>query len=444
MKPAPTGDDTSVVGPTFALKMFEAPLVEPALSRYELAPAAAFHWTLAMPAVTEPLTPAGGAGSVHSPPIVKLTSLEGPLAPQWARTFDVAPDQLRGIETVIAGELLAAMGLDAPRPGGHAARPTPSAAAYEAYLKGRYFWNLRTRTSVPKAIEYFNEAIRLHPQYAAAYAGLADAHAFQSVVLDVITPHQARERAYAAAETAVSLGPLLAEAHLSLAMLRCRFDWDWSLCEAGLRRAIELDPGFTTAHHWLGVYLTQMGRLDEARASLEHALSLDPLSTIVTTALGVALMYSGSHDAAVEQLESAIELSPSFVLAHRVLGNTYAHAGDFARALAALEHAVSLAPADPHAIADLGHAYGRAGRMADAHRSLQRLQALAIERHATPYDFAVIYAGLRDHPRALKWLDEAYEQRATGLPYLKVDPIFRDLQGEPRFVALRRKVGLPE
>lgn len=360
----------------------------------------------------------------------------------WARTFDMSLEGLGGIEEDVTRDVAAALRVPAAARREPARRGTRVATARDAYLKGRHLWNLRTKESVPKAIEYFRAAIASDPAYAAAHAGLADAEAFLSVVLDVINPREARERAYAAALHAVAVDPLLPEAHASLAMVRCRFDWDWPACAAGLQKVLQLDPGFATAHHWHGVYLMQMGRLDESRAALERALALDPLSTIITTALGISLMYAGDYEGAMARLESAIELSPGSVLPHRALGNTYTHKGDFAKAVATLQHAASLAPTDPHAVADLGYAYARAGRRNDALRALARIRRLAAERHVSAYDFAVVNAGLGNRPDALAWLEQAYAQRATGMPYLRVDPMFRDLRGEARFVALLRKLGL--
>jgi tetratricopeptide (TPR) repeat protein len=320
----------------------------------------------------------------------------------------------------------------------------PAPAAHEAYLKGLYFWNKRDEGSVRRAIELFEEAIRQEPRFGRAHAGLAMAHASLATAADAAPAQEVRDRAEAGARRALDLAQDAPESHAALAVVYCRFDWIWPDCERELRRSLELDANYATARHWLGEQLLQRGRLAEAQAELERARTLDPLSPSIHTHVGLSHMYAGRLPEALAAFDQALEIDPRFLLARRARGLTLLRAGRAAEGLSALREACEASPRSAHAAADLGYALGRAGQPEEARRILEDLRALAGSRPVSPYDFAVVHAGLGEREAALAWLEKAYAARATGVRWLKVETLFDGLRDDPRYVDLVSRVGLPD
>jgi len=313
-------------------------------------------------------------------------------------------------------------------------------AAYEAYLKGRYYWNRRTADGLQKATIYFQQAINKDPGYGAAYSGLADCssglmwHGFKS-------PAETLPKANAAALKAIEIDPDSAEAHASLGLvLNHRLDWPGA--EAEFKRALQLDPHYANAHHWYGDYLSITGRHDEALREAKQALELDPLNLMIGTWVGLRYYLARKYDRAIEQGRNTVELDPNFAAAHLLLGESYVQMGLEKQALAELEKAASLSGNSPLYLAQVGIAHASAGRKTEALRIIDRLRRVSSERYVSPYGLAQIYAALNDREQTFTWLQIAYDDRAVWISYLAVDPVFDRFRSDPRFRNLLRRLSL--
>ncbi len=313
--------------------------------------------------------------------------------------------------------------------------------AYLAYIKGRSFWAQRTRPALEKGVVSFEQAINADPGYAPAYAGLADCYTALGYG-SYQAPSVAFERAKGAASRAIALDPDLAEPHASLGYVKLYYDWQFADANLEFQRALTLNPNAVTALDWHSVYLTAMGRFDEARAEIRRAQGLDPLSVATNTDVGFVDYYGGRYDEAAKQLQATIEMGPSFPLAHLWLGRTYQEQRRYDEAIAEYTTAGKVLVNWPVTMAAIGHVYGISGRRQDAQRVLNDLQALSGHEYVTPYGVALVYAGLGDTASAFEWLDRAAGDRSNWLVWLKLDPRFVSLHGDPRFDALLRRVGL--
>ena len=267
-------------------------------------------------------------------------------------------------------------------------------SAYEAYVKGRYFWNKRTKEDLEKAIAYFREAIHDSPRAARRVrwaGGLLDRTGFvRSRVADgSISARQKR-----AARKALAIDESLAAAHTSLAFVRFNYDWNWSEAERGFQRAIAVDPDYSNAHHWYADYLSAIGRHEQAIAESERARRLDPLSPMINAWLGWRLHFARQYDAAVEQYRATLELDPNFAPTHLVLGQAYEQQGRRAEALAELQRAEQLARGGPLYVAALVHALAGAGRRSDAEHELRRFMERSHGQYVPPVQIAIMQAGL--------------------------------------------------
>ncbi len=312
-------------------------------------------------------------------------------------------------------------------------------AAHDAYLKGRYFLTSYTEERVRKAIEQFQQAIKIDPNFALPYTGLADAYTYGEDWY--FPPTEVMPQAKAAAEKALQLDDTLAEAHASLAFINWEYDFDWTGSEREFRRAIELDPNYAFAHDEYGYLLTWLGRLDEADAEMRRASELDPLSAGITFDVGIPLAYQAKFDAAREQFRKALELDPNFFLPQWGLGWADLEAGKFNDAMVELQKATAM-DAPPFVLGFLGYAYAKSGDRAKAQAALAELNKMASRRYVSPFCPALIYLGLGDQPRALKGLEKSYQVRSQWIALLKVDNIFDPLRRQPRFIELMKKVGL--
>ena len=322
------------------------------------------------------------------------------------------------------------------------AKPTENMEAYHTYLKGRFYWNRRTRDGIAKGIQLFTQAITLDPNYALAHAGLADAYNLLSVYAN-IPPHDAFPKGKAAASRALEINPALAEAHTSLAFARCWYDWDWPEAERGFRRAIELNPNYALAHYWFSICLMAVRRLDEAEAMARHALDRDPLSLIINASLGWILHGSGRHDEAIEQFIKTIELDPTFARTRWSLGLAYAERGLFDEAIEELRQGVAYSTGSTYVLAALGHVYGRAGRIAEAREVLDQMTDLAGKQYVSPGDFAMAYAGLNDIESTIDALERAVADRSSDvLIWARSSRVFELIEHDPRYGAAMKKMGL--
>jgi TolB-like protein/DNA-binding winged helix-turn-helix (wHTH) protein/Flp pilus assembly protein TadD len=313
--------------------------------------------------------------------------------------------------------------------------------AYESFLKGRYFWNKRTADGLRVALAYFNQVIDEDPKYAQSYSGLADTYALLGDwQYAVMTPKGALPKAKAAAIKALELDSALGEAHNSLAFCLDGFDWDFESAGKEFRRAIELNPGYATAHHWYAWHLSLLGRNDEAVVEMRKAESLDPLSIIINADLAELLVLSHSYDEAIRQSRKTIEMDPNFALAHNQLGQAYLQKQMHGEAIAELQKAVQLSEGSPTCMANLARAYAASGKRSEAAKLLSDLKRRSNPGYSHASEIAVIYAALGDKDQAMTWLEKGYEQRFN--PGVLLRPGFDPLRSDPRFQDLVRRIGL--
>lgn len=319
--------------------------------------------------------------------------------------------------------------------------------AYDAYLKGRFFWNKRSEQGHLKAIEYFNQAIAADPGYARAYSGLADAYALLgSNSTTAITRQDAMERARAAALKALALDDALAEAHTSLAFVYWHYDWNWPAAEKEFRRARQLNPSYPTAHHWYAFYLVSQGRTEQALEEIRRAQETDPLSLIINTDAAQILYFARHYDEAVERAERVLEMDPQFPLARLPLVWCYLEKHQYAAALEEAKKEMQVPGAGPDAEAALAATYAVAGQSEKARDLLRRLNAESDRQHTGQYFFlliAQVYAALGQKEEAFAWLERDFQNRNGGLTLLKVLPFLDSLHGDPRFADLVHRIGLP-
>jgi serine/threonine-protein kinase len=322
-----------------------------------------------------------------------------------------------------------------------ARRHTENTAAYQLYLKGRYYWNKRTADGIKKGIEYFNQAIDSDPNYALAYAGIADSYNILASY-STIAPKDAFPRSKAAAKTALELDDKLAEAYASLAFAIFGYDWNWSEAERASKRAIELNPGYASAHQWYALYLAAMNRMSEAFAEVKIAEELDPLSLPVSTNVGWLFYLTRRYDEAIETYNKILELDADFILAHRRLGQVYVEKRMHEEAIREFEKCLAPSREDAESLAWLGHAYAASGATERAMEIIDEMNLLAKSRYVSSYLMAIIHIGLGDIDRAFELLEKACDERYGFLAYLKVSPVFDPLRADARFQELIARVGL--
>jgi len=313
--------------------------------------------------------------------------------------------------------------------------------AYESYLKGRYFWNKRTVDGLKVALAYFKQAIEEDPKYAPAYSGLADTYALLGDwQYAVMPPKEAFPKAKAAAIKALELDSTLGEAHNSLAFVLDGFDWDFDSAGKEFQRAIELSPGYATAHHWYAWHLSLLGRYDEAIAEMRQAENLDPLSLIINADLAELLVLAHSYDESIRQSRKTIEMDPNFALAHNQLGQAYLQKQMYDQAIAELQKAGELSGGSPTSIANLARAYVASGKRTEAVKLLGDLKKRSNPGYSNASEIAMIYASLGDTDQAMNWLEKGYEERFN--PGVLLRPGFDPLRSDSRFQNLVHRVGL--
>jgi serine/threonine protein kinase/tetratricopeptide (TPR) repeat protein len=315
--------------------------------------------------------------------------------------------------------------------------PTLNPRAYEAYLRARYLWNKRKPEDLRKALVEFKKAIDLDPTSALAWGGLADGYSLL-VYYDMQSPLETMPLAKAAAQKALQLDDSLAEAHASLANIKWAYDWDSGEAEKEFERALALNPNYATAREWYGLYLTQVGRFDEAIAEMQRAQELDPLEPVIQVNVGRCYYYARRYDKALELLLQLEHQEPDYWIVHAILGQTYLAMGRLDDAIHELERAHVLSPDSLRNLGVLGDAYGRAGRRGEALRLLDELSNFSLNRYAPPVYSAMILMGVGDKPQALTFLEKAYADRSDWIMQLKVEPEFDPLRTDLRFQQLLR------
>ncbi len=354
----------------------------------------------------------------------------------WGNRYQVARADLFGVQQSIASEIarMLRLQLTGRQQQLFTKRHTTDARAYELYLKGRFQWNKRDAEGLYKAIEFFNQAIEIDPQYALAYAGLADCYNLLDIWAGLPT-NQTFPRAKAAAERALAIDDQLAEAHTSLAYAIHTYEWDWPAAEAEYKRAIELNPNYATARQWYAEFLTAVGRFDEAAQQGRKALELDPMSPIINAVVAFNGTMARRYDAAIDQGLRTTQLFPDFMPGHAYLGLALLEAGRPREAIAAFEQSQKLQ--DIVVVATwLIRAHRAAGDAETAARMTKELERRGKREYLPPYYMAALYAHRGDRDRAFAELDRALRERTGALVWTKVDPALDPLRGDGRFAGV--------
>lgn len=322
--------------------------------------------------------------------------------------------------------------------------PNVDPEAYDAYLRGLVYWSQRTPDGTAKSLDYFQQAIRKSPDFALAYAGLANAYSVLSAVpVSVMAPVEAMPKAKVAAETAVRLDPGSAEAHAALGLVRQSYDYNFDAAEQEYERALQINPSDGNARHWHSLLLMARGRHSDALEEIERARSVDPLSLVIPPSRILAFYFDRQFGRAIEESRATLEVEPNFPLVHYDLGQSLLQKGQTPDAIAELQVMRKISGDSPFCWMALGHAYAVAGNRAAAMKALASLESTASSGHYVPAVYsAAIYAGLGDRDQAMKWLEKAYGERTEYLIYLKVEPMADPLRSDPRFKDLVRRMGL--
>jgi serine/threonine protein kinase/Tfp pilus assembly protein PilF len=320
-------------------------------------------------------------------------------------------------------------------------RETESVAAYQFYLRGRFEWNKFTPDGLTKSVDYYNQAIALDPTYALAYIGLAESYGVQAQI-GICPSKECYPQAKRAAEKALALDDNLAEAHVVIAEINLFYEWDWTVAEREIKRALELNPNNADAHLTYSTYLKTMGRHTEEIAEAKRAQELDPLSLIANMELAEAFYMAREYDEAIKQSQKTLELDRNFMLTYHVLARALEQKGMYAEAITQYQQALNIFRNDPTLLASLGHIYAMAGRRDEAQKVLAELQAMSTQRYIPPYLIAKVYAGLGDKDQAFTWLERAFEDRYFLLVWLGSEPQFDSLRSDPRYTDLMRRIGL--
>jgi eukaryotic-like serine/threonine-protein kinase len=361
----------------------------------------------------------------------------------WADSYERDVTDVLALQSDVATAIARGIQVELSAP--EASRLASSRAvvpeAYEAYLKGRFEAEKRTPEGMAGSVRHFQDAISKDPTFAAAYAELANSLLFLSNY-QIRPPAEVIPQAKAAAQKALQLDERLAEAHASLATVRF-YHLERDGVESEFLRAIALNPGYAPALHWYALFLAAQGRREESVTEIKLAREIDPRSLIINANVGWCYYLAGDADRAIEEEKTALRLDPSFVVAHGYLGQAFVEKGMYDQAIQELREAVSLTPGDATRKAELANAYARAQKNAQAQEILQEFQRRPKEEYISPYDWAMLYAGMRMKKEALAWLEKAYDDRNGRLVNVAVHPQFVFLQGDPGFENLLARMNVP-
>ncbi len=323
--------------------------------------------------------------------------------------------------------------------------PTINSEAYQLYLQGRYWWNKRNPEALQKGLQFFQQAVDKDPGYALAYVGIADSYIFLAFFgYDALPPREAMPKAKAAALKALELDPTLGEAHASLAMVLTMYDWDFPAAENEFKRAIELNPGYPSAHTQYATYLTAMGRFEESIVELHRALELDPFSLGGRHFLGRTLYWAGRKDEAMAEEQKVLEMDSNAYPSHYSVGQILLDKGQKEEAMAEFRRALEVSHGNLLPLAAIGNAQGAMGNRAEAMKNLQHLSEVSKQRYIPAYYFALVYAGLGQKDEAFEWLEKAYQERSSYLLFMRWYPSMVPLRSDPRFQDLVGRIGLPQ
>jgi TolB-like protein/tetratricopeptide (TPR) repeat protein len=358
----------------------------------------------------------------------------------WSKTYDREMHNVLALQQEISRDVAGALKVQLVPGTGAVSTMTTDPATYDLYLWGRYHWNARTREELLKAVDFFERAIERDSSYAPAYTGLADS--YNLLMVYDLPPREIMPKAKAAALRALQLDETQSQAHAALGYILTWHEWDWKGAEQHFLRAIELNPNNATAHHWYSIYLQATGRMPQALDEMETARELDPASLFVRSATGVRRFMARDFAGAVQLMEPALRENPDATPALQWLGPAYVRAGRVQDAITALEPETKRASPRPSVLSALAIAYVAAGREGDARALLRTVEARASREFFARTWLARAYAALGDNPRALTWLERAYEERDGWVTFANVDPMMDPLRDEPRFKAIVVRMGL--
>ena len=360
----------------------------------------------------------------------------------WTGTFDEKFSGIFTVQDAIAQRVAAALAVELGRTDARfAKRQTSNVEAYQLYLRGRFQVFKLTPADVNKGISYFQQAIAIDPNYAYAYAGIADAYRALALGSEM-PPTESLSRSKAAAQKAVELDDDLSEAHAALAMTMFWGEWNWAEAEAQFKRAIELDPNSANGHLFYAHLLSNLARHDEALAEIKIARALDPLFPFAGAIEGQILSYAGRNDEALEKLRETADLAPRFWMPHLFAAGAYTKKGQYEEAVAEARTTGKLEPSQTASVAYECYALAKLGKNDDAQAGLNELLKLSKERFVPPYHIAIVYNGLGRSNEALDWLERGFTERDPKMTFLKVDTRMNNLRDEPRFISLMQRMGL--
>ena len=361
----------------------------------------------------------------------------------WSDVYERKFNRVFEIQSDIAEEIAKALKIELSpeEKEGIKKKSTESIEAYDLYLRGRYFWNMRTEEGFQKSIEYFQKAIEKDATFALAYSGIADYFNLMGF-FDFLPPKDAFPKAKDAAEKALELDETLAEASTSLAWVNAFYEWDWEGAKRSYKRAIELNPSYAQAHHWYALLLASIGRHNESIAEAKQAQELDPASAAIYLSLGGSFLYARRYDESIDALQKAIELNPNSHIAHFYLTFPYAMKGLHDEAISEAQKALKLSGRIPAMMWALSYAYAASGKQAEAKKLLIEINRLSKKIYISPAGIALVYVGLGEKDKAFEWLEAAYEQRDHWLHQLKVAAWFDSIRQDPRFKEILRKMNL--
>lgn len=360
----------------------------------------------------------------------------------WGEQYNRNVSDLLAIQESIAKEISQRLRLQLSRSDQQMSRGSTSVPeAYHLYLKGMHYTFKFTKDGFDKGAEFFNQAIKLDPNYALAYNGLAFNHV--NTIDWFVPPNEGGPKARKAAEQALAIDETLADSHCSLALITEWYDWDWVRAEREFKRGIELNPNEPRCREFYSWLLANLGRNADAIAEAKEAVQIDPVSAETVFTLGSVLVFAHKYDEAIEQLRVSTELDPSYWFSHDFLGRAYEARGDLDKAIAEYQRALQLEESNTESWSNLAYAYARSGNKTEAQKILTRLTEMSAQRYVAPYNIAVIYAGLGDKKQAFEWLEKSYAARSAVLAsYVTTDVHLDTLRSDPQFTELLRRMNL--
>jgi len=360
----------------------------------------------------------------------------------WTEQYQRKQSDLVSLQSEIAKDV--STKLRAKLSGAEETKVTQAATAdpdaYQAYLKGRYFWNRRTAENFKKAIEQFKIAADRDPGYALALVGLADCYAVSSEYVG--TPSsETKPKARAYAERALAIDPSLAEAHATIAAID-DFDWKWEDSEKEFKRAIELNPNYPTTYHWYSIFLRNVGRLEESAAAIKRASELDPLSAVISVNVSRIYQVQNDHAASVANSLKIIDIDPNFGVAYEYLGLSYLAQGKIDDAISNAQKAVTFTNRSAITLGDLGYIYAMSGRRTEALSLISELEEKYSRHEASGHDLAAIWIGLGERDKAFDWLEKDFQVRDGRLANITWEPEFVSIRNDRRYDDLLKRMDL--